>query len=111
MQMNTRTRCVRTHLRALTASREASREFILGAFKCTLTSGAGVESSQFTTTTTRRFQSGASSPENPMAKPNYAFEKKQRDQAKKKKQEEKRQKKLNKAEEPAAEAGDSQTEE
>ncbi len=46
-----------------------------------------------------------------MAKPNYAFEKKQRDQAKKKKQEEKRQKKLSKAEEPAVEASDLPAEE
>jgi len=38
-----------------------------------------------------------------MAKPNYAFEKKQRDQAKKKKQEEKRQKKLDKTDESPAE--------
>ncbi len=46
-----------------------------------------------------------------MAKPNYAFEKKQRDQAKKKKQEEKRQKKLSKTDEPEAEASDAPAEE
>lgn len=46
-----------------------------------------------------------------MAKPNYAFEKKQRDQAKKKKQEEKRQKKLSKADEPQTEGGDAPAEE
>lgn len=46
-----------------------------------------------------------------MAKPNYAFEKKQRDQAKKKKQEEKRQKKLSKTEEPQADGSDTPAEE
>lgn len=46
-----------------------------------------------------------------MAKPNYAFEKKQRDQAKKKKQEEKRQKKLSKTAEPQADGSDTPAEE
>ena len=46
-----------------------------------------------------------------MAKPNFAFEKKQRDQAKKKKQEEKRQKKLGKTTEPQAGGSDTPAEE
>lgn len=41
-----------------------------------------------------------------MAKPNYQFEKRQRDIAKKKKQDEKRSRKLSKDEVPAAESPD-----
>jgi hypothetical protein len=40
-----------------------------------------------------------------MAKPNYNFEKRQREIAKKKKQEEKRRRKLEKAPEPSGDAG------
>ena len=61
-------------------------------------------------TALRHQTKGVNNPGVTMAKPNYAFEKKQRDQAKKKKQEEKRQKKLSKPDAPQAEGDEASTE-